>query len=325
MADRNKIAGKKHTGIAIALAWPQTYCKQPGAWYDPLTLFLGINKNNYYKVGHAAVVLVDAKNVVAHYFDFGRYHAPFKHARVRSAETDDDLKLNTTPALSDNASGLKNFPDFLMELQQNASCHGEGKLFASYCPINFERAIAKAKQLQEKSPLPYGPFVPNGSNCSRFVNTVIRAGKPAFRHWFGLNFKIPFTPTPMSNVHALDNKQVLPKLLKKKPFNPAKKLEKQLLLYTLPAPERHLDIPENAQWLSGEGAGSWFGFEDKDNALLQVTRHSPEGTIECTGLYEKKGNHTFNTRATFTITHPSHCKMISLLVSGAAVRLYRVG
>ncbi len=48
----------KHTGFAIALAWPQTYCKQPGAWYDPITLLLGINKNNYYKVGHAALVLI---------------------------------------------------------------------------------------------------------------------------------------------------------------------------------------------------------------------------------------------------------------------------
>ena len=51
----------KNSGLAIALAWPQTYCKQPGSWYDPVTEWLGINKNNYYRAGHAATVLIDIK------------------------------------------------------------------------------------------------------------------------------------------------------------------------------------------------------------------------------------------------------------------------
>jgi hypothetical protein len=37
-------SGEKYTGFAIALAWPATWCKQSGAWYDPLTSFLGFSK-----------------------------------------------------------------------------------------------------------------------------------------------------------------------------------------------------------------------------------------------------------------------------------------
>ena len=55
----NWLHGTKHDGFAIALAWPETLCKQAGAWYDYLLYYAGINRKGYYKVGHAAVVLVD--------------------------------------------------------------------------------------------------------------------------------------------------------------------------------------------------------------------------------------------------------------------------
>lgn len=314
---------KKHTGFAIALAWPQTYCKQPGAWYDPITLLFGINQNNYYKVGHAALVLIDSNNLKAHYFDFGRYHAPYQHGRVRSAETDHDLEIKTIPIFTEYAERLENFWDILYELQNNPACHGEGELYASYCSINFETAYAKAKQMEEKSPIPYGPFRINGSNCSRFVNTVIKAGKPKFRHWLGLNFKVPLTPTPISNVNALDYRLVLPKLLKGEPFCPLRKLDKQLLIATLPAPERHPNIPEKAQWLSGEGAGSWFVF-DIENTLLKVTRYSVYGVIECTGLYENKDAITvLKNEKSYKITYPSNCKTVSLKVNDTEIKFHR--
>jgi len=42
-----------NSGFAIVIAWPGTYCKQAGAWYDTITRFLGINKDYFYKAGHA--------------------------------------------------------------------------------------------------------------------------------------------------------------------------------------------------------------------------------------------------------------------------------
>ena len=100
-----------HNGIAIVLAWPETLCKQAGSWYDPVLQWVSINKNNYYKIGHAAIVLVDSKTGDCHYFDFGRYHAPYQHGRVRSAVTDHDLEIKTKASVNAN-SQLENLKKF---------------------------------------------------------------------------------------------------------------------------------------------------------------------------------------------------------------------
>jgi len=301
------------TGFAIALAWPETYCKQPGSWYDPLTLLIGINKNNYYKVGHAALVLIDIKNRKSHYFDFGRYHAPYQHGRVRSAETDHDLEIKTIPVLSQDGQSLENFWDILYELQKNQACHGEGSLYASYCMVNFEKAYAKANQMQDASPIPYGPFKYKGSNCSRFVNTAILAGKPDLKYWFSLKYLIPFSPTPLSNVNSLDNRLILPKLLKNEAFCPVNKLENHILKSTLPQPDKHPSIPTGAKWLSGEGCGSWFVLKFEDNILL-ADRYSPSGILECSTRYKYEKPIDFNLSDQVQLLYPSTCKSIKLLV-----------
>jgi hypothetical protein len=198
----------KHTGFAIALAWPATLCKQPNSWYDMPLRWLGINKNWFYKAGHAALVLIDDKEQKCHYFDFGRYHAPFNYGRVRSAVTDHDLAVRTIPRISNDGLRIENFRDILDELQHNKACHGDGKLYASYCRINFELAWQKILQLQDSCPLPYGPFVRGGSNCSRFVKDAIVAGKPHWRQAFRLRYLVPFTPTTLNNVNSLKSKTV---------------------------------------------------------------------------------------------------------------------
>jgi len=193
-----------HDGIAIAIAWPETLCKQAGAWYDIIFKLLRVNKNSYYKVGHAAVVLIEKKSGDCHYFDFGRYHTPFQSGRVRSVYTDHDLEIKTKANFLENG-GLENFTDILIELAGNKSCHGSGDLHASYCHINFNKAFSKATKMEALSPIPYGPFIPNGTNCSRFVNTTILAGKPKLLHRFLLAYPKTFSPTPIGNVYALNN------------------------------------------------------------------------------------------------------------------------
>lgn len=302
----------KYTGFAIAIAWPETYCKQPGTWYDSITGILGFSKNNYYKAGHAASVLIDTENRKCHYFDFGRYHAPFQHGRVRSAETDHELEMKTLPVISDDGLILENFKEILTELQTNPACHGEGEIHASYCRINFKSAFNKANQLQHQSPIPYGPFRYRGSNCSRFVNSTILAGNPAFKFRFRLKYLVPLTPTPLNNVNSLEYGIILPKLLKNAPFIPHRKLDNQLLKSTLPQPERNSKIPENAQWLGGEGAGSWFAFENH-SSMLKVTRYSPSGDIECSGIFKKNRSEKIYSLEGMKITYPSNCKKVTLV------------
>lgn len=300
---------KKHTGFAIAIAWPETYCKQPGAWYDPIMLLLDINKNNYYKVGHAALVLINSETKKCHYFDFGRYHAPFQHGRVRSEITDHGLKINTIAEISEDGKNIENFNEILTELQLNHECHGEGALHASYCNINFEKAYQKALQLQQRSPIPYGPFRYKGSNCSRFVNTSIVAGKPDWIYSFKLKYFVFLTPTPLNNVNSLPNKVIIPKLLKTKAFCPIPIADKRKLKLTLEQPPKNDNIPDNAQWLSGEGYGSWFSI-NQHLENFRISRFSPEGELECDGLFKVSDNNSFNINLPFQIDHLSHCQSV---------------
>lgn len=302
---------KKHTGFAIAIAWPETYCKQPGSWYDPITYLLGISKNHYYKVGHAALVLVDSKTQKCYYYDFGRYHSPYKHGRVRDANTDHELVVKTKPKISTNGEFLLNFNEILNELQNNEACHGEGKIHASYTLINFSLAHERVYKMQTQKHIAYGPFKLGGSNCSRFVCTAIGAGKPKLRQFLKLKYFVPLSPTPMSNVKALKHYTVIDKKLKTIPFNPINPLTIKQKTNTLTAPNRPENLPENAQWLSGEGAGSWFTFEYKANQLL-VNRYSPEGLKECTGIYNPIRLNNLPELSSLRISYPSNCAEVTL-------------
>ena len=190
-------------GIAIMLAWPETKCKQAGAWYDSIMRFANVNKNGYYKVGHAAIVLVDANSGKCHYFDFGRYQTPKGKGRVRDASTDFELKINTN-AEFDLSGNLLNLEEIVQELQWNESCNGDGELKVGQTPINFNNAFEKAKTLQRNIFIKYGPFVLNGTNCSRFVRTIALKGmRPSVEK---LLIAIPpmITPTPIWNVKAVN-------------------------------------------------------------------------------------------------------------------------
>ncbi len=84
---------KKYDGVAIAVAWPQFVGKQTGSWYDTPMRWLGINRDFHYKVGHAALILVNCHTGICHHLDCGRYHAPFQYGRVRDASTDFDVSI----------------------------------------------------------------------------------------------------------------------------------------------------------------------------------------------------------------------------------------
>lgn len=195
-------------GFAIVLAWPETLCKQAGAWYDTLLYFLGINRKGYYKVGHAALVLVDDKTGSCRYFDFGRYHTPSGSGRVRSVETDHDLKICTLAKLSSDHTEIHNLEEILSELYRNPSTHGTGTIFGVATRVNYSKAIKFIFQLQQKELISYGPFILKGTNCSRFVNSALRAGEPVLSKRIKLHFPPMLTPTPMWNLKAISTQVI---------------------------------------------------------------------------------------------------------------------
>ncbi|AWW29694.1 hypothetical protein DN752_05910 [Echinicola strongylocentroti] len=293
-------------GFALVLAWPNTYCKQAGAWYDPIMKWAGFNKNGYYKAGHAAIVLICPESGKCHYFDFGRYHAPFGHGRVRSAETDPELTiLQTAQIIGDH---IHNLHAILEELSENESCHGSGPLHASVSRISLPQALSKAINLQKKSPLPYGPFVPQGSNCSRFVQKVLLAGLPFLWHRIKLTFPYSITPTPATNVHAVGAPLITENAI-------ASSLPQHInLSETLLPPPYANTLPKNAHWHSGEGAGSWFHIEQCENGFL-ISRYSAGGVLEFQDVYQKAQNLPFYVNQPFKVAYPSHYGQIILTQS----------
>ena len=83
----------------------------------------------------------------------------------------------------------------------------------------------------------------------------------------------------------------------------------------LPAPARVEHLPLHAQWLAGEGAGSWFSIKKNDEKLFEITRFSPEGKIECTGGFNCLVPN-FDILLPYQFTYLSHCKTVNILQNG---------
>ncbi|MBK9254268.1 MAG: hypothetical protein IPM42_02145 [Saprospiraceae bacterium] len=92
----------------------------------------------------------------------------------------------------------------------------------------------------------------------------------------------------------------------------------------MPEPLRNDNVPDTAQWLAGEGAGSWFYLEPTNNSKFRITRFSPTGEIECTGLFFVSNNLPFSASQNFSFEHLSHCKKVSILQNDCLVKLLRL-
>jgi len=316
----------KNTGYGIALAWPETYCKQAGSWYDPIMNFFNINTNFHYKVGHAAVILVDGRNGNSHYFDFGRYHAPFGYGRVRNKETDRDLTIHSKARISE--SGLiKNLNEILFEIYHNPSCHGSGPVHMSCISINFDLAYKTALNMQKRNPWKYGPFIRKGTNCSRFVCSIILSGKPSLKNALKLRLPLTISPTPVGNVDSLGKRTIYQperddpsiKMAAAKPplLSPAN------LNQTLQIPFKEPSVPSNVQWLAGEGAGSWFNIEHA-NSGFKVNRYSESGKLECSGIFSKPVHFDLDLTKPYKFKHISHCDQVRIEQNGTTISLKRI-
>lgn len=188
----------------IALAWPDTKVIHEGKWYDTPMRWVGAIKNGYYSAGHAAFLLVNHNNDEVHYFDFGRYHTPIKYGRVRDKSTDPDVEIKIKAQIKNGE--ILNLDRILLDRYTTKACHGDGRLTASIVKgINFERAFNKAKEMQNREAIYYGPFEWNGTTCSRLVVQVVLASS---KNWLTkLMIRVPYTvsATPRSNTKVLND------------------------------------------------------------------------------------------------------------------------
>ena len=79
----------------------------------------------------------------------------------------------------------------------------------------------------------------------------------------------------------------------------------------LPEPKLPPNLPPTAKWLAGEGAGSWFVIEKKEDAKYKIARYSPIGNMECERIFNTEKE--INLHKDFIITYPSHCSIVTFI------------
>lgn len=285
------------TGVIVNISWPDTKVRSTSAWYDYITTWMGYCVDGFYKVGHAALLLIDYRTGDVKYFDFGRYHTPEDYGRVRDSETDPEMKMEIKAIIGDKGK-VENIADILLELDKNKSSHGDGKLVASINEnIDFDRAITTAKMVRDNGATPYGPFQFFGTNCSRFVATVYKAGVCTFWRRFKINLSYLYFHTPTSNiisthvynnVYVVDNGQWANEEDMWKVFHNTLSVPR-VKSDTTSKDKEHKSIPDNAFCLKGRGGNTYYTLEKTNKShLFHVKRYSEYGDLEIDANYQIK-------------------------------------
>lgn len=192
--------GSTQDGFALVLCWPEKKCKRAYSWYDPIMKRIGVMKDDFYSVGHSAIVLINTKGD-CHYFDFGRYGTPFAYGRVRDDISDPFLTIDVKADIEDG--WITNIDVILENIQQIEETECYGKLITAALPVDFELVYTQAKKFQDKGLEPYGPFILKGTNCSRFVRDLMMNGQLSPVQRFKLKYPYMITPSPLYLVKTI--------------------------------------------------------------------------------------------------------------------------
>lgn len=80
----------------------------------------------------------------------------------------------------------------------------------------------------------------------------------------------------------------------------------------VPSPPKPNHLPSNIHWLSGEGCGSWFYLSKEEKDFL-ISRYSPEGKLECKGVFEQVSGNAIEINELFEFTYLSHCAEVNII------------
>lgn len=92
---------------------------------------------------------------------------------------------------------------------------------------------------------------------------------------------------------------------------------------TLPPPALPNNMPASAQWLAGEGAGSWFVLDLKNARILYAERFDPNGRLECAGSFELRSEQMPDLSIPLHVTYPSHCATVTLAQRDSVFKFVR--
>jgi hypothetical protein len=205
---------KKYDDIAVVLAFPDNWAKGERL-RDRLLYKLRIIYTQYYKVGHAALLLIERRTGTVEYFDFGRYITPQKRGRVRSRDTDPKLAI-PIKAEFDHSGDIRNLLEIMTYLESiSDATHGSGRTFFSERRhIDFRLAKKYINRLISKGSILYISIGPVGMNCASFVlRTLLKSAKASLSLW-KLYFPETLSPSPIGNVVNSSSKGQIWKMYK---------------------------------------------------------------------------------------------------------------
>ena len=296
---------EENQDLALVIAWPDKTARGDEQWMALLKQ-LGIVKNLNFRVGHAAIVLINRRTGLLAYYDFGRYVTPRGYGRARSATSDPRLSLSTRAQVDDRGH-IENLRAILTELHQKESAtHGGGRLFFSVANgLSFRRATQIAQDIVNQGPIKYGAIAHGNNSCSRFVAQVLLSGweitNPLRRR---VKFPESLKPSPMSNVVNAAPDHIIhcyyEGLLESQRMNRwgSLRFQIELLLHNLSStkakelpcdrepgsiaePERPATIPARAHWLGGIGEGAWYAIEPgAEIGTLLVIKYGVDGRMD---------------------------------------------
>jgi hypothetical protein len=290
----------EYNGVIVPLAWPDALVGSSYPKMDPFWKVLNVCRDSFYKVGHAAMLLVNLDDGEVQYFDFGRYIAPEGHGRIRSQETDPEIKLKLRAEVTEGK--IQNLKQILLEISQNPHTHGSGTLYAGeYYGFDFQEVLNHIHEKQEYVLQEYGPFVIGGTNCSRFVAQTIAQ----FSKWkTRVKFLYPWyaTPSPLGNIYNCPSETMFAisdgvveeidiekfatrfKILRKKVFftkeDPPVPPKEKALSGNFKVGDKPENVSDNAIWLGGLGAGAWHDVVEVFNDRIKVKRVQSSGHVD---------------------------------------------
>jgi hypothetical protein len=310
------------TGVIILLSYPDTIVR-PAYWENSSNFWskIGVFGNHAIQAGHAAILLIEKDTSEINYFDFGRYITSYGNGRVRSKETDPELKICIAAQFKNKV--LSNLEEILLWIEKNPEkTHGDGRLIASiHEEIDFKKADAFIHQLIQKKEIAYGVFKKNTTNCARFVMDTIIASSKNKRIKKQLKKSKLLTPSPIGNVIKASTNNTIYQVYKQQITNyKNRSIVKEYKTFFLNKFEDvpHLkgtEIPDldffelkNATWLSGMGSGAWFKIEaHKKSSTYKISRHTAQGKKDFEGLFITKET-DFNPLKAYVFIHPTNCQ-----------------
>lgn len=318
-----------NTGTIILMAYPDTFVRPSSEFICKITPYLGIGTKDYTKAGHAALCLIENKTGNINYYDFGRYITPTGNGRVRSKKTDVELEIPIKAIF--NGDTLENINEILSWLRSHPEkTHGDGDLYASILyDVNYKDANRFIENIHLKGSIPYGIFVKQGSNCSRFVADTVIASTTNPKILKNIVKESWFTPSPLGIVQkGRNSKEVfittdsetttisnISWLSNMKNFL-AKKYRNKKEIKTNNTSNKDL------HYLEGIGSSAYFSLEKNNTGEYIINRLDKNGIHDFRDIFIPEDN-SFNIERDYKFIYDSNCDHCHILQNNIIYRFNR--